>query len=472
MLASGRSVADVATAPLTLITELTNSLQASLDPTSQTWMSSKMFVDLNEQQANELAKNMGVSVRIEPAPTEFAAYEPVRTFLGGLQAGPGSSFRLFKRGTTIVRADFEPDLYARITALEAELAAMKAQTPDPGAAPAAARRESGPARGTRSRPKTNGTAGAGEEGGESDGRDDRADSLRRTPVPAKLRLDRRAGLSHGDAPSVERRAAPVGHRGRPRPEEADSVPGIPDQFFISRGMAIDAYGREIVVAVDYVLSEDDIRVNRIEAAGDYWLSIAYERNLGTPPAPGFRLCDVTDQYTRWLESYDVLIMADDPLATSIEPGVSDPLSDDPAKKPWPVTLGKVRIAVDPTTTKLRITQVFVEQRPYIGLRAQRVVAPVASIAAGVAEAKRPITVEPDLLELKNLAIGEDFFVDKNKVQPPPAAATFPTETGNLKVATDRVLQGRSLQVHRSTGPVDCPWRTTPRNCFQTSPRRL
>jgi len=43
---------------------------------------------------------------------------------------------------------------------------MKAQTPDPGAAPAAARRESGPARGTRSRPKTNGTAGAGEEGGE------------------------------------------------------------------------------------------------------------------------------------------------------------------------------------------------------------------------------------------------------------------------------------------------------------------
>jgi len=166
MLASGRSVADVATAPLTLITELTNSLQASLDPTSQTWMSSKMFVDLNEQQANELAKNMGVSVRIEPAPTEFAAYEPVRTFLGGLQAGPGSSFRLFKRGTTIVRADFEPDLYARITALEAELAAMKAQTPDPGAAPAAARRESGPARGTRSRPKTNGTAGAGEEGGE------------------------------------------------------------------------------------------------------------------------------------------------------------------------------------------------------------------------------------------------------------------------------------------------------------------
>jgi len=221
----------------------------------------------------------------------------------------------------------------------------------------------------------------------------------------------------------------------------DSVPGIPDQFFISRGMAIDAYGREIVVAVDYVLSEDDIRVNRIEAAGDYWLSIAYERNLGTPPAPGFRLCDVTDQYTRWLESYDVLITADDPLATSIEPGVSDPLSDDPAKKPWPVTLGKVRIAVDPTTTKLRITQVFVEQRPYIGLRAQRVVAPVASIAAGVAEAKRPITVEPDLLELKNLAIGEDFFVDKNKVQPPPAAATFPTETGNLKVATDAFFRG-------------------------------
>ena len=52
------------------------------------------------------------------------------------------------------------------------------------------------------------------------------------------------------------------------------VPGAPAQYYISPGMAIDAYGREIFLFAPYILSEDDVQRNRITLPGRYSLFIA------------------------------------------------------------------------------------------------------------------------------------------------------------------------------------------------------
>jgi hypothetical protein len=45
---------------------------------------------------------------------------------------------------------------------------------------------------------------------------------------------------------------------------SDVVPGLPQAYHVSRGMAIDAYGREIVVPLDYPLTQADLERNRIQ----------------------------------------------------------------------------------------------------------------------------------------------------------------------------------------------------------------
>src|SRR5215470_5683570 len=49
------------------------------------------------------------------------------------------------------------------------------------------------------------------------------------------------------------------------------VQGAPDQFYITAGMAIDAYGREIVLFNPFLLDDDALLDNRISQSGDYGL---------------------------------------------------------------------------------------------------------------------------------------------------------------------------------------------------------
>lgn len=224
------------------------------------------------------------------------------------------------------------------------------------------------------------------------------------------------------------------------------VPGAPEQFIISPGMAIDGFGREIVSPVAYALSDEDLRKNRVQLAGDYWLSVVYRRELTTPPAPGYRLCDLKDQFTRWHESFAFLITDANPTPTpATAPGVADPLPDDPTDHEWPVVLGKVRVVISPSGN-LTIDDAWLADRVYVGSRSERLVSPVASLPSG-AEARRPIRILADGLAEKNLATGEDFFVDETKVTPPPTAAPFPTATGNLKVGTDLFVRGEIYKYH-------------------------
>ena len=218
------------------------------------------------------------------------------------------------------------------------------------------------------------------------------------------------------------------------------VAGAPDQYYISPGMAIDAYGREIFLFAPYILSEDDVTANRITLPGRYSLYISYATELATPPASGFRVCDLEDQYTRSHESYRIIISNElddsvDPKKVK-EPSATDELSDDPVKKPWPVRLGSVDVAAD-----LTISNAWPKNRTYIGVRAQRIVAPVATLGDSAPDANRPISVEADLRARRNTIIGKDFEVLKADVTPAPAIDPFPSKKGNIKVRHDLFLRG-------------------------------
>ena len=219
--------------------------------------------------------------------------------------------------------------------------------------------------------------------------------------------------------------------------ESETVPDIPKEFYISRGMAIDAYGRELIVPVDRTITTADLDRNRITDVGEFFLSIVYKRELITPPAAGYRVCDLKDQYTRWRESFDVLITRNDPtVGLGSEPAVADPLSDDPALDPWPIILGKIT-TVRPPNDRLRVDTATVAARRYAGVRAQQVLTPAASITSSPGEAARPLAVEAHLLGHQNVYVGEDFTMTNQSGSPVPVLPA----AGALKVKSDMFLNG-------------------------------
>ena len=230
-------------------------------------------------------------------------------------------------------------------------------------------------------------------------------------------------------------------------------PGLPEQFYISPGMAIDAYGREIVLFAPYALSDDDLVVNRVRGSGNYSIWIVYYRAPSTPPAPGYRVCDIKDQCTRWSESYRIFIPNDPTYMGSDPNAIPEPaayLFDDPIKAPWPVRLGTV--TVTNVGGKLTVTSAWSEERIYVGLRAQRIIVPHAAPRTppvdpilsknNPLDAPLSLGVQANVFAEKNLIVGDNFEIDKTKIKLPPAPATFPSPSGNLKVSSDLFLQGQ------------------------------
>ena len=243
-------------------------------------------------------------------------------------------------------------------------------------------------------------------------------------------------------------------------------PGAPNQYYVSEGMAIDAYGREIIVSAKDLLA-DDLVTNRITRPGNYSVWIGYTRQQTTPPQAGFQACNMTNQYTRWQESYQIIISS---LSSNPNPSEDpDPfgdLSDDPTNNPWLIHLGTIN--VDST---LAITSVYNDHRIYVGLRTQRIVAPKNAIAGfNLLNANTPsdpltsIKVRDNLFLEQNLIAGADFAIDSTKILPVPSG-TFPNPTGNLKIASDIFLQG-NLYTHCDPTQPD-QWQNLA-TCIQNS----
>ena len=226
--------------------------------------------------------------------------------------------------------------------------------------------------------------------------------------------------------------------------ESPPTPGLPKSFFISRGMALDVFGREVLLPYDYPLTAEDLERNRIRfPLRTYFLSIGYRRDLATPPSGGYRVCDLKDQYTRWRESFELLITETDPTPqTSSPPGVAEALSDDPVANPWPIVLGTVKTDYD-SDGKLTITLATSELRTYAGVRAQRIITPASSVTSNPAQTLLPFAIKADVLAEQNAFVGSNFEIKNASGNPAPddPTAANPRGKGVLKVADDMFLDG-------------------------------
>ena len=140
--------------------------------------------------------------------------------------------------------------------------------------------------------------------------------------------------------------------------QGEVVQGAPQQFYVSEGMAIDAYGREIIVPAKQLLS-DDLGANHITGAGTCSVWIGYAREPTTPPQAGYQRCDLQNQFTRWRESFSIMIssIATNPNPTE-DPDPFEDLPDDPTKYPWWIHLGTINVCdLDPSTSPPQLTPI-------------------------------------------------------------------------------------------------------------------
>ncbi len=228
------------------------------------------------------------------------------------------------------------------------------------------------------------------------------------------------------------------------------------------GMAIDAYGREVVLSSSYTLSEDDFRNNNIVMAdATYSVWIAYGTSLENPPASGYRDCHIENQYTRWRETRQIIVQQENwPGPSQPEPKFYEELSDDPKKDSWPMFLGHIKFAsgMPASITYDKTTQ---DRRRYIGLRAQQVIAPHNPVQTYDVLDKNVPKVPPTSLLIDtnafangNVIVGDDFKVDKTKVKPTPPATGFPNLNGNVKVGSDLFLNGNLYARMDSQGKTE------------------
>jgi hypothetical protein len=215
--------------------------------------------------------------------------------------------------------------------------------------------------------------------------------------------------------------------------KGELVKGAGKEFYVSPGMAIDGFGRELFVAAPKALGAEDFAQGEFKGAGQYKVWAGYRRNPQTPASAGYRLCDAPDQLTRWNETVKIFISNTQPANKNPEAAEAPP--DDPTQT-WPILLGAVEVAGDASTgpTIIKVVSTAPSGREYIGLRAQHLTSPTAELDSKHPDFPRPLLVEPDLRAQKNLLVGKPKGVDPtvNPVVPPPdPSLPFPPKHGNI-----------------------------------------
>ncbi len=121
------------------------------------------------------------------------------------------------------------------------------------------------------------------------------------------------------------------------------------ETFVKPGMAVDGFGREIVVfspePLDTIKIGDQLAGNTLPARLKVW--IAYDVEKVTPPASGYEVCNAGDQFMRFRETYKLIykdapgFKGRNPDDLQTWPQASEELQDDPVATPWPVYLGTI-----------------------------------------------------------------------------------------------------------------------------------
>lgn len=231
---------------------------------------------------------------------------------------------------------------------------------------------------------------------------------------------------------------------------AEDIQATVHEVSIQPGMAIDAFGREIYVFAPYTLGDADISANRIPAGGgnyDVWLR--YNKTPATPPSSGYGLCNQANQYTRWMESFSVVLLAS-PSSPFTPPAFTDDDSDDPSQDQVGVLLGTVTVAPGSATEQFATPKFH--HRHFLGAIAQRIQTPpgydaTQSFNFPVKQTPRdpPVSleIEPNIFARQNLILGPDFDLTTTpggqaiKINPNPTTSS----AGSAKLAGDLFAQG-------------------------------
>jgi hypothetical protein len=232
-------------------------------------------------------------------------------------------------------------------------------------------------------------------------------------------------------------------------------------FCVNPGMAIDGYGREIVLFERYVLSDDDFLTARIKTGNTYGVYLSYSRVPATPPSAGYNACGLNGQYTRWVESPVIQLLEDAPILPDPAPSPTDPIPDHPPASPRPVFLGFVLVDVTGGVVSISKVTTGPGQREYVGVRAQRLEAVAAPPPGSPApdptvdiDATYPIQVEADLQAQHTVIVGDDFTVNKGDiVNAPKNDPNIPGTDGNLKVHNNIFVLGKLYSAVPKPGPA-------------------
>ena len=210
--------------------------------------------------------------------------------------------------------------------------------------------------------------------------------------------------------------------------DPDSAPGA-TFYSISPGLALDERGREIVLEAPYVLRPevDLTRQGLKSGTANVWL--CYRESSTTPPAAGYRLCNETNQSTRWREGFEVVVAMQSGSGPMVDPGKGC------------VLVGT--LLLDSSSGSLQINSVASINRTYVGIRAQKIVAPAGDPKTfnilGTNARKESLEVEPTTFIDKHLIVGDDFVVDKTKVVGDAPDDTL--KSGDVKVTNDLFVNG-------------------------------
>lgn len=216
------------------------------------------------------------------------------------------------------------------------------------------------------------------------------------------------------------------------------IDGGPDEFYVTPGMAIDGFGRELFLAAPWPLSAADFAQGQFNGAGDFVVWAVYRRSSETPAAAGYRLCNAKDQLTRWRESIGIIIS--NTVPATVAPPFDETPPDDP-KAEWPIRLGMIYAVSDKNSPVITAISAPA-RRTYIGLRAQHLTSPTLGLEPLHADFNLPFQVAPDLRAEKDLIVGKDFPIVKMKVKPVPTEPPlFPGTEGNVRIANHLFLTG-------------------------------
>lgn len=170
-----------------------------------------------------------------------------------------------------------------------------------------------------------------------------------------------------------------------------------DLFVVTPGVAVDKFGREIVVSTTSPLEVNKITAQlgneNIEKKLNVW--IVYDARPSNLPSSGYQVCE-SEEATRTQESYRFIYQDNPPFnlgGPDTPPVPYVDLPDDPTA--WsPVFLGEI------TWDGNKITEVDPKERRYIGIVASYIVPPIDQ------RDERTVTVEAKEMKISGLQEGE------------------------------------------------------------------